>query len=306
MADPVRFCGFNKMLNPAPGTEHRVQPLYVHGNGSENISCWKLTPAELQEVNRTGEVWFTISSGETCYPIFLSGTPLMEAFDMDSGEQTTYHSNGQHMVEDARRFATLHHGEQWYDEPRGLRHTYHLEKVAEVLRDFGADWLYLLGAWLHDFVEDCWQDKPVEDRRAAIVHRFGRAADMLVWAVTGEMMVDGVKQNRKTRNEQQYAKIAALPEAAVLKGGDRIANIEACVNFQAPQGPMYLDEMIDFDDHVGVYLPLPMRVRLWESALRLEEDAGPSRKLPDGALQARAAEVFALAKPPVSEPVSKE
>lgn len=306
MASPIRFCGYNKVLNPAPGTEDTVQPLYVHGNGIENISCWKLTPAELAEINRTGEMWFSIASGETSHPILLSGIPMMAAYDLDSGEQTTYYSNGQHMVDDARRFATLHHGEQWYDEPRGLRHTYHLGKVVEVLQDFGADWRYLVAAWLHDFVEDCWQDKPVEERRAAIVHRFGGGVDMLVWAVTGEMFVDGVKQNRKTRNKQQYVKIAALPESAIVKGGDRIANIEACIEFEAPQGPMYLDEMIDFDDNVGIYMPLAMRVRLWKSALRLEELAGPSRKLPEGALQARAAEVFALASPPVSEPVSKE
>lgn len=306
MASPIRFCGFNKVLNPAPGTEDTVQPLYVHGNGIENISCWKLTPAELAEINRTGEMWFSIASGETSHPIFLSAIPLMAAYDLDSGEQTTYHTDGWHMVEDARRFATLHHGEQWYDELRGLRHTYHLNKAFELMREFGGDWVFLVATWLHDTEEDCWQDETIEQRRQRIASRYGDIVESLVWAVTGVTHIDGVKQNRKARNQQQYDKIAALPAAAPVKGVDRLVNMEACLEFDAPQGPMYLDEAVTFDENVGIYLPPAMRLRVLETAIRLEERFGASRKYPEGTLQALAASVLAAIAVPESTLVTKE
>ncbi|AXQ68758.1 metal-dependent phosphohydrolase [Caulobacter phage CcrPW] len=289
MADPIDFCGRNKVLNPAPGTEDYVRPLFVHGNGIENISCWKLTPEEAAEVARTGEVWFSIASGKTHHPIRLSGLPLMYFNDPDTGEQETYHTDGTHIVEDARRFAIMHHGEQWYDEERKLRHGYHLGKVVQVLRDFGADWLYLVVGWLHDVEEDCWQDEPMSTRRIMVGARYGDEVEPLVWAVTGEMYIDGVKQNRKARNTQQYAKIAILPKAAPVKVADRIANIEACIEFNSPQGPMYLDEIIDFDDNVGIYVSAAMRVRLLTGALRLMEMHGPSRRFDPQELRDRLA-----------------
>jgi len=42
------------------------------------ISCWKLTPDELEEVNCTGRVWLTVL-GTTTQPVILSGhKPTME------------------------------------------------------------------------------------------------------------------------------------------------------------------------------------------------------------------------------------
>jgi hypothetical protein len=257
MADAIRFCGFNKRLNPAPGTEDTVKALHTHSNGREHISCWKLSPEELKHVTETGEVWLSVASGRTAPPVYVGGFPMMESRDMDTGEPTTYYSDGRHIIEDARRFATLHHGDQPYGD--GKPYSYHLYKVVEVLRAYEAEWPFLAAGWLHDFEEDCLQDQPMAERRQLLVERYGDLIEAMVWACTG------VGENRKARNADQYAKIKEMPHAAVLKIADRIANMEACVKFKSKLGPMYLKELDEFDANVGVLCPDPMRLRLLET-----------------------------------------
>lgn len=265
MADPVRFCGFNRRLVPAPGTEDRVGTLYVHTNGRENISCWKLTPDELAHVVKTGEIWQSVAPGDNApHPCFITGFPLMEVRDFDTGELTTYHSDGSHVVNDARQFAILHHGDQNYGE--GMPYSYHLGKVVEVLEDFQADWAFKAAAWLHDVAEDTMLELPMDARMKIIGDRYGQTIHNLVWACTGQMHIDGVKQNRKARNAEQYAKIAAFPPAAAVKIADRIANMEACALFKSTLGPMYLAEVEDFDANVGAHCPPEMRARLHAAA----------------------------------------
>lgn len=262
MAEPFRFAGFNRRLMPAPGTEHAVKPLYVYNDRRESISCWKLDPGEIKRVVETGEVWVTVAAGDTSPPIFVSGQALMRAWDADTGEDTVYHADGSHVVTDARQFATLHHAGQKYGEG-DKPHTYHLAKVAQVLLDFDADWMYVAAGWLHDTEEDCWQDEPIEARRTRVRERFGDAIEGIVWACTGQMYIDGVKQNRKKRNAEQYAKIAANPLAAPAKYADRIANMEeTAATRNRGLGQMYADEAEDFDAKIGPYVPSAMRARL--------------------------------------------
>jgi hypothetical protein len=252
MAEPITFCGVNRRLVGAPGTEHIIRPLPTYSENGEHISCWKLDPVELKRVIDTGEVWVSLKANGPPQPIYISGAPLMEARDGDTGEQTVYHSDGRHVVEDARHFAFLHHGAQPYGESENLTHTYHLEKVVQVLRDFGASWEFLVAGYGHDLEEDCFDDLPIEQRRAIIQQRYGDTIEGLIWACTGEMYIDGVKQNRAARNAQQYAKIALLPAAAPVKCADRIANMEECVRTQAPRmGALYYGEVMSFDDEVG-------------------------------------------------------
>jgi hypothetical protein len=291
VAEPFRFAGFNRRLMPAKGTEHVVKPLYVYNDRRESISCWKLDPAETKRVLETGEVWVAVAAGDSSPPIFVSGQALMRAWDADTGEDTVYHADGSHVVTDARQFATLHHAGQTYGE--SLKpHTYHCAKVVQALTDFGADWLYLASGWLHDTEEDCWEDEPIEARRARVRERFGDAVESIVWACTGVMFIDGVKQNRKKRNEQQYAKIEAYPAAAPTKGADRIANMEECVLDRSSFGFMYVDEVLEFDARVGVHCPPAMRVRYLTAALTIYEwDVDGKIKTPRDLIAARLREI---------------
>jgi guanosine-3',5'-bis(diphosphate) 3'-pyrophosphohydrolase len=115
----------------------------------------------------------------------------------------------------ARAFATDKHGYQKYDsgtEP----YVVHLAEVRDVAVEFG--WTsteMLLGAWLHDVLEDTTVT-PSE-----FVEEFGSDVGALVWTVTG------VGKNRKERNESTYKKMVEYPVAIPLKLADRIANARA-------------------------------------------------------------------------------
>jgi len=113
---------------------------------------------------------------------------------------------------DARVFAEAAHADQKYGDAPYVKH---LTMVRAVLADFGYGGALGVAAWLHDVVEDT----PVS--RQEVETRFGSDVAELVWAVTG------VGADRKERNATAYAKIRALPAAAILKLADRIANVEA-------------------------------------------------------------------------------
>lgn len=78
MAFPAKFPEANYTLKAAPGTEDTVQDLAIHHTPADGknppvlTSCWKLTPGELEEINKTGVVWLHVL-GETSYPVALTG-----------------------------------------------------------------------------------------------------------------------------------------------------------------------------------------------------------------------------------------
>ncbi len=113
---------------------------------------------------------------------------------------------------DARVFAEAAHGGQKYGDAPYVKH---LGQVRAVLADFGYGGALGVAAWLHDVLED------TRAQKAEIESRFGADVAQLVWAVTGE------GADRKEHNATAYAKIRALPAAAILKLADRIANVEA-------------------------------------------------------------------------------
>ena len=114
----------------------------------------------------------------------------------------------------ARDFAVEAHGDQPYgDKP----YVEHLSAVVRTLQDFDAPTSCLVAAWLHDVVEDT--AATIEQVRS----EFGEEVASLVWAVTGEGNGD-----RRAHTDSICRKVAAYPDAAMVKLADRIANIEAC------------------------------------------------------------------------------
>lgn len=115
-------------------------------------------------------------------------------------------------MEAVRAFAITAHGDQRYgDRP----YEEHLSAVVEVLEKFGFADDYVAAGWLHDVVED------TATTEAHIEAAFGERVAKLVSAVSGG-------GDRATHVASIYEKIAAYPDAAVVKLADRIANIEAC------------------------------------------------------------------------------
>lgn len=250
MAEAFNFYGANMHFKAPPGMADCID-LPVHAGAREYISCWRLTPEEIAHITRTGEVWLSVA-GDTHPPVSVSGLPRMTAVSPVSGGPLIYRSDGMHVVPEAREYAISMHGDQPYGP---YTHEYHLGEVADFLAKLGYGWVYLTSAWLHDVVEDTEPDKTPEQRLNAIVFGFGDTVGKMVWAVTGIKWIDGVKQNRKQCNAQMYAKIAAFPEAAPLKGGDRYANMKACLDFDdEDKAGMYLKEHPEFMENVGIYL----------------------------------------------------
>jgi hypothetical protein len=79
-----------------------------------------------------------------------------------------------------------------------------LENVRNILVEFGFGGEegrdYLIGAWLHDVLED------TETSQEFLQQTFGTHATAMVWAVTGR------GANRRERNEDAYKKMIAYPE----------------------------------------------------------------------------------------------
>jgi len=78
MADPVDFKGSNLVLGAPEGVEN-VSPLPVFRTQAQVISCWKLSVAELAEVNRTGCVYLAVM-GHTQPPVYLASEKAMRGF----------------------------------------------------------------------------------------------------------------------------------------------------------------------------------------------------------------------------------
>ena len=76
MANNVGFEGANKIFRAPKNMENCVD-LEVFQDETQIISCHRLTPEELEEVNRTGVVWLSII-GQGIPPLLVSGTALVQ------------------------------------------------------------------------------------------------------------------------------------------------------------------------------------------------------------------------------------
>lgn len=76
MANPVGFEGALTLLRAAPNDEN-TRDLPIYHDVDQIISCWRLTPEELDEVNRTGVVWLSIANVGKYAPSLVSGTALL-------------------------------------------------------------------------------------------------------------------------------------------------------------------------------------------------------------------------------------
>jgi len=84
MAYPIVFDGCNKVYKAPPGRDD-VGDLAVYSNGSCIVSCWQLTPEELEEVNRTGCVFMSSMSGDVLFPQFVGSRSVVRSVIVDYG-----------------------------------------------------------------------------------------------------------------------------------------------------------------------------------------------------------------------------
>lgn len=74
MATSVDFQGTNTRLL---GGADDVEDMTVFRNGKCVVSCWQLTPEELEEVKRTGMVWLSVFSGPTSPPVCVGSEEII-------------------------------------------------------------------------------------------------------------------------------------------------------------------------------------------------------------------------------------
>lgn len=86
MAEAVDFPGSNFRFLAPPGRDD-VADLHTfrQPGGPCNVSCWKLTPEELEEVVRTGRVFLSVMSGPAFYPAFLGSESVVRGVAVDYG-----------------------------------------------------------------------------------------------------------------------------------------------------------------------------------------------------------------------------
>lgn len=73
MALPTAFDEADCILGPPAGCEQGVVPLPVkrHEDGYL-VSCWQLTPEELELIQKTGKVWLSVWGRTTQPPVLVT------------------------------------------------------------------------------------------------------------------------------------------------------------------------------------------------------------------------------------------
>lgn len=79
MSEPVGFEGANAVYL---GDGKTVRDLQVFKDEQRVISCWQLTPEELEEVARTGVVWLSVWS-HMITPMLVTGTCQVTMIEPD-------------------------------------------------------------------------------------------------------------------------------------------------------------------------------------------------------------------------------
>lgn len=72
MAQPTEFAEANVVLGPPVGSEEDVIAMQVRRADRELVSCWRLSPEEIEEVNRTGMVWLSVWGDRTQPPVLVT------------------------------------------------------------------------------------------------------------------------------------------------------------------------------------------------------------------------------------------
>lgn len=140
---------------------------------------------------------------------------------------------------EAKMVAFLAHKGHTYDI---FPYEKHLEDVVDIVKKFGYSGKYIVGAYLHDTIEDA------NLSYNKIKKAFGLDVAEIVFAVTDEL-----GRNRKEKKEKTYPKIKANPDALVVKLADRIANVEHGIRMgNEKKTKMYKEEFAEFRNELFV------------------------------------------------------
>lgn len=86
MAEAIHFPGANFVFKAPPGRDDiRDLHTFRQHDGPSNVSCWRFTPEELAEVNRTGCCFLTVMSHHMFFPAFVGTEDTVRSVIIDYG-----------------------------------------------------------------------------------------------------------------------------------------------------------------------------------------------------------------------------
>ena len=69
---PIKFDEANKqLLKPDSMTDEECSPLWVHTDGTQCISCWKMSLKQRLSALIFGKVWLSVYGGYTQPPVWV-------------------------------------------------------------------------------------------------------------------------------------------------------------------------------------------------------------------------------------------
>jgi len=138
---------------------------------------------------------------------------------------------------EAKMVAFLAHKGHTYDI---FPYEKHLEDVVDIVKKFGYSGKYVVGAYLHDSIEDA------NLSYNKIKKAFGIEVAEIVYAVTDEL-----GRNREEKKAKTYPKIKANSDSLIVKLADRIANIEHGIRMgNEKKTKMYREEFPKFKEEL--------------------------------------------------------
>lgn len=84
MGTPTRFDGANTLMKAPDGAEN-VQDMFVFRNIHAAVSCWELSPEEIEEISRTGRVYLSVLMGGAQPPVYVGSEDTVRSVVVDFG-----------------------------------------------------------------------------------------------------------------------------------------------------------------------------------------------------------------------------
>ncbi len=84
MGQPISFAGSNITMRAPAGAEN-VQDMDVFRTRHSCVSCWELSAAELEEINRTGRVFLSVLAGGQQPPVYVGSESTCREVMIDFG-----------------------------------------------------------------------------------------------------------------------------------------------------------------------------------------------------------------------------
>lgn len=70
--NPIKFKEANKnLLKPQSMTDEECESLWVYTDGTQCVSCWKMTWIQRIKALLYGKVWLSVLSGQTQPPVWV-------------------------------------------------------------------------------------------------------------------------------------------------------------------------------------------------------------------------------------------